>query len=62
MAIRRYILYKSSPKRTYSQKERGQLIFDLYSDIMTVYNLNQQLRGIYNSILPCLNWRISIET
>lgn len=44
----RYLLYKSREKWTQSQKERAQMLFELYHDIKTAYNLNQQLRGIYN--------------
>jgi transposase len=49
LARSRYLLYKSREKWTQSQKERAQLLFDLYPDIKTAYNLNQQLRGIYNN-------------
>jgi transposase len=44
----RYLLYKSRKKWTLNQKERAQILFELYPDIKTAYNLNQQLRGIYN--------------
>ena len=48
LARSRYLLYKSREKCTDSQKESAKMIFDLYPDIKTPYNLNQQLRGIYN--------------
>jgi transposase len=49
LARSRYELYKSREKRTENQNERAQMLFDLYPDIKIAYNLNQQVRGIYNS-------------
>jgi transposase len=49
LARSRYLLYKSREKWTQSQKERAQMIFELYPDIKTAYNLSQQLRAIYNN-------------
>jgi transposase len=49
LARSRYLLYKSHDKWTQSQKERAQMLFELYPDIKIAYNLNQQLRGIYNN-------------
>jgi transposase len=49
LARSRYILYKSREKWTQSQNERAQILFGLYPDIKQAYNLNQQLRGIYNN-------------
>ncbi|WP_428979061.1 ISAon1 family transposase [Flavobacterium lipolyticum] len=49
LARSRYLLYKSREKWTRSQEERAQMVFELYPDIKTAYNLNQQLRGIYNN-------------
>lgn len=49
LARSRYLLYKSREKWTENQKERAQMIFELYPDIKTAYYLNQQLRGIYNN-------------
>ena len=49
LARSRYLLYKSREKWTKSQKERAQMIFELYPDIKTAYNLSQQLRAIYNN-------------
>jgi transposase len=49
LARSRYLLYKSREKWTDAQRERAQMIFELYPDIKTAYNLNQQLRSIYNN-------------
>jgi transposase len=49
LARSRYVLYKSREKWTESQNERAQLLFGLYPDIKTAYNLIQQLRNIYNN-------------
>jgi transposase len=49
LARSRYVLYKSREKWTQSQNERAQILFGLYPDIKTAYNLIQQLRGIYNN-------------
>ena len=49
LARSRYLLYKSREKWTQSQQERAQMLFGLYPDIKKAYNLNQQLRGIYNN-------------
>jgi transposase len=49
LARSRYVLYKSREKWTESQNERAQLLFGLYPDIKTAYNLVQQLRSIYNN-------------
>jgi transposase len=49
LARSRYLLYKSREKWTQSQKERAQMVFEMYPDIKTAYNLSQQLRGIYNN-------------
>ena len=48
LARSRYLLYKSREKWTQSQQERAEMLFGLYPDIKTAYNLSQQLRGIYN--------------
>ncbi len=48
LARSRYLLYKHSEKWTQNQKERAQILFELYPDIKTAYNLTQQLRSIYN--------------
>ncbi|MND86997.1 Transposase [compost metagenome] len=49
LARSRYLLYKSRQKWTQNQNERAQMLFELYPDIKTAYNLVQQLRGIYNN-------------
>ncbi len=49
LARSRYVLYKSREKWTHNQDERAQMLFGLYPDIKTAYNLVQQLRGIYNN-------------
>ena len=49
LARSRYLLYKSREKWTERQKERAQILFGLYPDIKTAFNLSQQLRGIYNN-------------
>jgi transposase len=49
LARSRYLLYKSREKWTQSQKERAQMVFELYPDIKTAYNLHQQVRGIDNN-------------
>jgi transposase len=49
LARSRHLLYKSREKWSESQKERAQILFDLYPNIKTAYNLSQQLRGIYNN-------------
>jgi transposase len=41
LARSRYVLYKSREKWTESQNERAQLLFGLYPDIKTAYNLVQ---------------------
>lgn len=49
LARSRYLLYKSREKWTLNQQERAQMLFELYPDIKIAYNLNQQLRSIYNN-------------
>lgn len=49
LARSRYLLYKSKEKWTDTQKERAQILFELYPEIKTAYNLSQQLRSIYNN-------------
>lgn len=48
LARSRYLLYKSREKWTDNQNERAQIVFELYPDLKTAYNLTQQLRNIYN--------------
>jgi len=49
LARSRYLLYKSREKWTQNQKQRASMLFELYPDIKTAYNLSQQLRAIYNN-------------
>jgi transposase len=49
LARSRYLLYKSQNKWTDSQIQRAEIVFELYPDIKTAYNLTQQLRSIYNN-------------
>ena len=68
LARSRYLLYKSKEKWTDTQKERAQLLFGLYPEIKTAYNLSQQLRSIYNSnndknvaMLKMAHWYRKVE-
>src|SRR5690606_7038791 len=68
LARSRYLLYKSREKWTDSQKERAQLLFELYPDIKTAYTLSQQLRAIYNNnndknvaMLKLAHWYRKVE-
>lgn len=45
----RYLLFKSPEKWSVSQKERANILFDLYPDIKQAYWLIHKLRVIYNS-------------
>jgi transposase len=49
LARSRYLLYKSQNKWTDSQIQRAKIVFELYPDIKTAYNLTQQLRSIYSN-------------
>jgi transposase len=48
LARSRYSLYKRPEKWTFIQKERAELVFDLYPDIEKAYKLSQKLTGIFN--------------
>jgi transposase len=48
LARSRYSLYKRQGKWTFTQKERAELVFDLYPDIAKAYKLSQKLTGIFN--------------
>jgi len=48
LARSRYSLYKRQEKWTFTQKERAELVFDLYPDIEKAYKLSQKLTGIFN--------------
>jgi transposase len=45
LARSRYVLYKNEKKWTIDQKRRADLLFYLYPDIHTAYELSQQLIG-----------------
>ena len=45
----RYFLYKTKSKWTQNQTERAALLFELYPDIQKGYNLNQELRSIFDN-------------
>jgi transposase len=49
LARSRYLLYKSPNDWTLSQKSRAKILFEQYPDIKTAYDLNQQLRIVYNT-------------
>jgi transposase len=49
LARSRYLLYKSPDNWTSSQKSRAKILFEQYPDIKTAYELNQQLRVVYNT-------------
>jgi transposase len=47
LARSRYFLYKTKSKWSINQSERANLLFELYPDILKAYNLNQELRTIF---------------
>lgn len=47
LARSRYLLYKSGEKWSESQKTRAELLFNLYPDIDTAYQLSQDLSAIF---------------
>lgn len=49
LARSRYLLYKSPDKWTENQRTRAMILFNEFPDIKKAYNLNQDLRNIYNS-------------
>jgi transposase len=49
LARARYLLYKSREKWTQNQKQRAKILFKNYPDIEKAYNLNQQLRQVYET-------------
>ena len=49
LARSRYLLYKSREKWTRNQKERAIILFENYPEIEKAYDLNQQLRQIYET-------------
>ena len=48
LARSRYLLYKSREKWSGSQKARAELLFRIYPDISTAYQLSQDLSAIFN--------------
>lgn len=48
LARSRYLLFKSREKWTESQKKRARILFNLYPDLETAYNLTDELRRIYS--------------
>lgn len=48
LARSRYLLFKSREKWTESQKKRAEILFNLYPDLETAYNLTDELRRIYS--------------
>ena len=49
LARSRYLLYKSPEKWTQNQYLRSKILFEQYPDIKKAFNLNQNLRNIYNT-------------
>lgn len=49
LARSRYVLYKNRNKWTQSQKQRAQILFDLYPDILAAYQLSQELNWIFET-------------
>lgn len=49
LARSRYLLFKSRNNWTESQKTRARILFDLYPDLETAYNLVDGLRRVYSS-------------
>jgi transposase len=47
LARSRYVLYKKQNKWTKNQKQRADILFDLYPDIHTAYLLSQRLSWIF---------------
>nr|WP_317133045.1 transposase [Flavobacterium ustbae] len=47
LARSRYFLYKSKCKWSENQAERAQILFGLYPNIQTAYNLTQDLRTVF---------------
>ena len=48
LARSRYLLFKSSDKWTIKQKQRAELLFELYPDIKKAYSLTHSLRMIFS--------------
>lgn len=48
----KHLLYKSPNNWTIDQKDRVKLLFELYPEIEQAYKLTNNLRGIYNQLIP----------
>lgn len=48
LARSRYLLFKSAEKWTNKQKERANILFEMYPDIKKAYNLTHKLRMIFS--------------
>ena len=48
LARGRYVLFKSPEKRTAIQRQRADMLFELYPDLKEAYWLSQTLRAIFN--------------
>ncbi len=49
LARSRYLLFKSRDKWTESQRARAKILFNIYPDLETAYELTDELRRIYSS-------------
>ena len=49
LARSRYVLYKKEKDWTTSQKQRAELLFELYPDILEAYKLSQKLNWIFEN-------------
>ena len=52
LARSRYCLYKSREKWTETQRERADILFELYPEIAKAYKLSEKLKQLYNSRIP----------
>lgn len=48
LARSRYLLFKSAEKWTKKQKERAEVLFEIYPDVKKAYNLTHSLRMIFS--------------
>ena len=48
LARSRYLLFKSAEKWTEKQKERANILFEMYPDIKQAYNLTHRLRMVFS--------------
>ena len=49
LARSRYLLFKSAEKWTEKQKERANILFEMYPDIKQAYNLTHRLRMVFSN-------------